>query len=75
MASTATKIRWWMDSVRGLRAHVGLYKTMYRLFLEIPREKWTEATRKQLADQERMVGRCLLHVLLVYPAGSGRMFE
>jgi hypothetical protein len=75
MASTVTKIRWWLDSVQGLRAHIDIYKAMYRLSLEIPREQRTEAMRKQLGDHERMVGHCLLHVILVYPVGSGRMYD
>ncbi len=75
MASTATKIRWWAESVQGLVAHVGLYKIMYSFSLGIPRDQWTEAMREQLRDQERMVGHCLLHVILVYPVGSGRMYD
>ncbi len=72
MTSTTTKIRWWLDSVRGLKAHVDLYKHMYNLAQEIPPEQRDKALGKQLGKQERMVGRSLLHVILVYPVGSGR---
>ncbi len=66
------KTGWWLDSVRGLKAHVDLYKHMYRLAREVPPGERTKALGKQLGEQERMVGRSLLHVILVYPVGSGR---
>lgn len=73
MASTVTKIRWWLDSVRGLKAHIDLYKRMYRLAQEIPMEQRNRTLIEQLRRQEGMIGFCLLHVILVHPVGSGRM--
>lgn len=73
MASTVTKMRWWLDSVRGLKAHIDLYKHMYRLAQEIPPGQRTSALVEQLRRQEEMIGFCLLHVILVHPVGSGRM--
>ena len=75
MASTRTKIRWWMDSVRGLKAHIDIYKVMYRHAQEVPPEQRTEAMTEQLRKQEGMIGFCLLHVILVHPVGSGRMYD
>jgi len=75
MASVAKKIGWWLDSVRGLRAHLQLFRAMKRLHDEIPPEKRTPEGVAQLKAQKAMVGHCLLHVLLVYPPGSGRMMD
>jgi hypothetical protein len=73
MASTVTKVRWWLDSVRGLKAHIDLYKHMYRLAQNVPVNQRTRALADQLRRQEGMIGFCLLHVILVHPVGSGRM--
>lgn len=69
------KLGWWLDSVRGLKAHIGLYKHIYRLAQGVPPEQRTDAMMKQLRRQEEMIGFCLLHVILVHPIGSGRMYD
>lgn len=63
------KLRCWSDSVRGLHAHVRLYRAMRKFADGQPP---SEAFTRQLRDQEGMIGHCLLHVLLVHPIGSGR---
>jgi hypothetical protein len=73
MASTVTKIRWWLDSVQGLKAHIDLYKHMYKHAQKVPPEQRTSALVDQLRRQEGMIGFCLLHVIFVHPVGSGRM--
>jgi len=65
-------LRWWLDSVHGLRSHVGIYRAMLHAVRHIPCEQWPAPFRQQLRDQERMIGNCVLHVLLVHPLGSGR---
>jgi hypothetical protein len=41
---------------------------------DLPPQDWPEPFRKQLREQERMIGCCVLHVLLVFPLGSGRFY-
>ncbi len=74
-STTTTKIRWWLDSVRGLKAHVGIYRTMHRMAQRVPPKERTEALMEQLRRQQEMVGICLLSVLLIHPAGSGRFWD
>lgn len=72
------KLGWWWDSVQGLRAHINLFKEMHRLIHQVPRDehgRLPEIALEQLRQQESMIGFCLLHVLLVYPVGSGRFFD
>ncbi len=64
-----------MDSVRGLRSHVEIYRHMKRAAeVFLPGQTPPEAMR-QLRAQEGMIGNCLLHVLLVHEVGSGRFFD
>ena len=69
-----TKLRYWLDSVHGLHSHVALYRAMLRAASEVPPQDWPHAFRQQLHEQERMVGNCVLHVLLIHPLGSGRFW-
>ena len=68
------RLRYWLDSVQGLRAHVGVYRAMLHAVRDLPPQDWPEPFRKQLREQERMIGCCVLHVLLVFPLGSGRFY-
>lgn len=60
------KIGWWLDSVRALRTNVQLCREILRQYDGSPEAlaalKWAEGR----------VGHSLLHVLLVFPVGSGR---
>jgi hypothetical protein len=69
-----TKLRWWLDSVQGLRAHIALYKAMSKAADTLPPEQ-RAAVNRQLRAQQGMVGSCLLAVLLVHPIGSGRFLD
>ncbi len=75
MVSTVRKIGWWMDSVRGLRMHLQVLVAMKKIRDRTPVEKRTAEETEQIRQQEGMIGHCLLHVLLIYPVGSGRMFD
>ena len=68
------KLGYWFDSVRGLCSHVALYRAMLHAVRDLPPQDWPPPFRQQLHDQERMIGNCVLHVLLVHPLGSGRFW-
>lgn len=68
------KLYWWWGSVQGLRTHVNVFRRMHELAKQVPPEAQVKYVN-QLRRQEAMVGHCLLHVLLVYPPGSGAMFD
>jgi len=73
--SLRKKFRWWVDSVHGLQANVGIYRYMQKTFQEVPYEQRTDEMREQLDRQAGMVGHCFLHVILVHPVGSGRFWD
>lgn len=65
------RLRCWFDSVQGLRAHVHVYCAMRKAAACYPQ---TEVFKRQLRDQEAMIGHAFLHVVLVHPIGSGRFY-
>lgn len=75
MPSFRTKVGWWLDSVRGLRSHVDIYRHMRRAYNAVPPGQRSPEAMAQLRAQEGMVGHCLLHVLLVHEVGSGRFWD
>ncbi len=72
--SPAIKLRYWLDSVHGLRSHVAVYRAMMHAARDLSPQDWPDPFREQLHEQERMIGNCVLHVLLVHPLGSGRFW-
>lgn len=71
MRDKLEKVGWWLHSVRGLYAHVQIYRAMRKAFRGVVR---TDAARAQLRQQEAQVGNSFLHVILVHKVGSGRFF-
>lgn len=68
------RLRWWWRSVQGLRIHLAIHKAMRRALAQAPLAD-KSAALISLRRQETMIGHCLLHVLLVYPPGSGAFFD
>ncbi len=75
MISTMKKIGWWLDSVRGLRAHVGIYRYIRRAAEDLPPGTPRDRVNRQMRQQQAMIGSCLLSVLLIHPVGSGRFWD
>lgn len=76
MKNLIKKAGWWIDSVKGLKAHLAIHANMWELIRGIPFDDPRRVlVMKQLRDQETMVGHALLHVLVHYPIGSGRFWD
>lgn len=69
-------LRWWWRSVQGLRTHLSIHAVIRRYLDELPPgDPGRGPLTEQLRQQEGMLGHCLLHVLLVYPLGSGAFWD